>query len=70
MSYGATKSLVISNTSWMGGRNYFLGYAYIIAGTLFLACAIAFLIRHLLAPRKLGDLRYLSWNQEPAQHQH
>jgi hypothetical protein len=63
-SYGAKKSLVISNTSWIGGKNSFLGYAYIIAGTVFLVMAVIFLVRHLVAPRRLGDVSFLSWNQE------
>jgi hypothetical protein len=63
-SYGAKKSLVISNTSWIGGKNSFLGYAYVVTGSVFLLLAIAFLIRHLIAPRRLGDTTLLSWNQE------
>lgn len=63
-SYGAKKVLVISNTSWMGGKNSFLGWAYIAAGGVFLFLAVAFLIRHLLAPRRLGDVSYLSWSTE------
>ncbi|PJF18113.1 hypothetical protein PSACC_02071 [Paramicrosporidium saccamoebae] len=65
-SYGAKKAFVISNTSWIGGKNTFLGYAYIVAGTVFLALAIVFLARHLVAPRRLGDASFLSWNQEAA----
>lgn len=62
-SYGAEKALVISNTSWVGGKNPFLGFAYMIAGGVFLILALAFLARHLMAPRRLGDVSYLSWNQ-------
>lgn len=61
-SYGARKAVVISNTSWVGGKNPFLGYAYIVTGSVFLLFAIGFLIRHLVAPRRLGDPNYLSWN--------
>lgn len=63
-SYGATKSVVISNTSWIGGKNPFLGYAYIVVGLCFLIIGIAFLIQHLVAPRRLGDSEYLSWNRQ------
>lgn len=65
-SYGAKKSLVISNTSWIGGKNTFLGYAYIIAGTVFLTLGAIFLTRHLVAPRRLGDVSFLSWSPNAA----
>lgn len=62
-SYGASKAFVLSTTSWMGGRNPFLGYAYIITGSAFIGFALIFLVKHLVRPRPLGDLRYLSWRQ-------
>jgi hypothetical protein len=64
-SYGATKSVVLSTTSWMGGNNPFLGLAYIITGVILLVVAVIFLAKHLIRPRQLGDLSYLSWNNPP-----
>lgn len=75
MSYGATKSVVVSTTSWMGGKNPFLGIIYIVTGAVFLrtryvlgSCLIVllvfaglFLVKHLVRPRPLGDVSYLSW---------
>ncbi|KAA1473128.1 cell cycle control protein [Dentipellis sp. KUC8613] len=62
-NYSGTKSIVISTVSWIGGKNPFLGWAYVAAAALFVALAIAGTIRHLLKPRRLGDMSLLSWNQ-------
>ncbi|KAJ3322553.1 hypothetical protein HDV06_002930 [Boothiomyces sp. JEL0866] len=61
--FGGTKSIVLSSTSILGGKNYFLGSAYVVVGTLCVALGIAFLVRNLINPRKLGDHTLLSWNQ-------
>ncbi len=63
-SFGGTKSFIISTVSAMGGKNPFLGIAYIVVGTLCIALGIGFMIKHLLNPRKLGDPSYLSWNNQ------
>ncbi|KIR58545.1 transcription regulator [Cryptococcus bacillisporus CA1873] len=61
--FDGTKSIVISTVSWIGGKQPFLGWAYIAAAILCVVLAIAGLIRHLIKPRKLGDMSLLSWNQ-------
>ncbi|KAK6907957.1 hypothetical protein I203_101958 [Kwoniella mangroviensis CBS 8507] len=61
--FTGTKSIVISTVSWIGGKQPFLGWAYIAAAILCVVLAIAGLIRHLVKPRKLGDMSLLSWNQ-------
>ncbi|KAL7686116.1 putative CDC50/LEM3 family protein [Plasmopara halstedii] len=60
-TFEGKKSIVISTTSWFGGRNPFLGIAYIIVGALCMLLAILFFAKHKLSPRKLGDTRYLVW---------
>ncbi|KAJ1834887.1 alkylphosphocholine resistance protein lem3 [Coemansia sp. RSA 2706] len=65
-SFGGTKSLVISTTSFIGGRNPVLGIAFIAVGGLCVLLGCIFAIRHLYRPRRLGDHTYLSWNQQVA----
>merc|ERR1711916_422514 len=57
--FGGTKGIVISTASWMGGKNTFLGTAYIVVGLLCVLIGAAFLIAQVLFPRKLSDNAYL-----------
>ncbi|OBZ88965.1 Meiotically up-regulated gene 89 protein [Choanephora cucurbitarum] len=61
--YGGEKWLVLSTTTGMGGRNPYLGIAYMAIGALCIFLGLLFTIRHCIKPRKLGDESYLSWNQ-------
>ncbi|KAF8502447.1 transcription regulator [Gautieria morchelliformis] len=61
--FGGTKSLVISTIQWSGGKNAFLGWAYVGASALFVLLAVLGTARHLIRPRRLGDMNLLSWNQ-------
>ena len=51
LPYKGTKSVVISTVSWIGGKNPFLGWAYVAAAGVFVLLAIAGTARHLLKPR-------------------
>lgn len=62
--YGGTKSILISNGTVMGGKNDFLGIAYVVVGGLCILLGAVFTATHLIKPRKLGDHTYLSWNNE------
>lgn len=62
-SYKGTKSIVISTVSWIGGKNPFLGWAYVGAAALFVLLGVIGTIRHLVRPRRLGDMSLLSWNR-------
>ncbi|KAJ6606611.1 cell cycle control protein [Mycena vulgaris] len=51
LPYKGTKSFVISTVSWIGGKNSFLGWAYVGAASIFVLLAIAGTARHLIKPR-------------------
>ena len=50
-AFGGKKSVVLSTTTWIGGRNHFLGIAYIVIGGLSLIMSVAFLLLYVLKPR-------------------
>lgn len=55
---------VLSTVSWFGGKNDFLGIAYIVVGAVCLLLALIFGIKQATCPRRLGDVRYLGWKNE------
>lgn len=61
-SFSGSKYLVLSTSSWLGGKNNFLGYAYIVVGALCMLVAILFAIKHFMCGRPLGDMKYFSLN--------
>ncbi|EKM82873.1 hypothetical protein AGABI1DRAFT_111436 [Agaricus bisporus var. burnettii JB137-S8] len=63
VNYKGTKSFVVSTVSWIGGKNPFLGWAYIASSALFILLATLGTARHLIRPRRLGDMSLLSWNR-------
>ncbi|KAF3701098.1 Cell cycle control protein 50B Transmembrane protein 30B [Channa argus] len=44
LSFGGRKKVVFSNVSWMGGKNEFLGLAYLVTGSLCVLMSIVMLI--------------------------
>ncbi|KAL0324527.1 UNVERIFIED_CONTAM: ALA-interacting subunit [Sesamum calycinum] len=65
-TFSGKKKLVISTTTWIGGKNDFLGRVYVTVGGICLLIAITYIIFYLVKPRPLGDPAYLSWNKVPA----
>lgn len=64
--FGGEKKLVLSTTTWIGGRNDALGVAYVAVGALCLLIGLSFVVMYMLRPRPLGDPSFLSWNKNPA----
>jgi len=62
------KSFHFTTTSWLGGANHFLGWAFIILGAFQAIFGVLFLIKQIVRPRKLGDPSYLVWNRPPERH--
>jgi len=51
-SFKGTKRFILSNTSWLGGKNHFLGIAYIVVGCICFILSAFFLYIH----KKYGRL--------------
>ncbi|XP_072962188.1 putative ALA-interacting subunit 4 [Typha angustifolia] len=62
--FNGKKKLVLSTTSWLGGKNDFLGLAYLTVGGLCFFLAVAFTLVYMIKSRKLGDPSDLSWNRD------
>lgn len=61
-SFGGKKKLVLSTSSWLGGKNDFLGMAYLSVGSSSILLSLIFLVLHVKNPRPYGDTNYSSWN--------
>eukprot|EP00455_Lapot_gusevi_P051125 TRINITY_DN7556_c0_g1_i7.p1 TRINITY_DN7556_c0_g1~~TRINITY_DN7556_c0_g1_i7.p1 ORF type:complete len:345 (+),score=99.95 TRINITY_DN7556_c0_g1_i7:105-1139(+) len=60
--FDGEKAVVLSTVSWVGGKNDFLGWAYIVVGIVCFVLGLAFLVKECVSPRPLGDLNYFNWN--------
>ncbi|KAI9122432.1 hypothetical protein K1719_006272 [Acacia pycnantha] len=62
-SFGGKKKIVLSTSSWLGGKNDFLGLANLFVGSSCILISFIFLLLHVKNPRPYGDLAYLSWGK-------
>ncbi|XP_028791638.1 putative ALA-interacting subunit 2 [Neltuma alba] len=62
-SFGGKKKIVLSTSSWLGGKNDFLGLANVFVGSFCVLISVIFLLLHVKNPRPCGDLAYLSWSK-------
>ncbi|XP_068656076.1 putative ALA-interacting subunit 2 isoform X1 [Aristolochia californica] len=63
-SFGGKKKVVLSTSTWLGGKNNFLGVAYIAVGSLCIVVAFVFVLLHMKNPRPYGDTAFLTWNRK------
>ncbi|XP_008794491.2 putative ALA-interacting subunit 2 isoform X2 [Phoenix dactylifera] len=63
-SFGGKKKIVLTTSNWLGGKNGFLGMAYIATGTFFILISVLFALIHVKNPRPHGDPTYWSWNRK------
>lgn len=50
-SFNGKKKLVLSTTSWLGGKNNFIGIAYLTVGGLCFLLVMAFSVIYVVKPR-------------------
>lgn len=62
-SFSGEKHIVLSTTSWIGGKNPFLGICYLVVGSLCVLAGIIFLILQKFKGRELGADKYLNWDR-------
>jgi hypothetical protein len=61
-SFKGTKSLVISTLTSMGGRNPYLGIAYIVVSVFAFVLTFMFVAKHMVSERRaMGDIKLLRW---------
>jgi len=56
------KSLVLTELSWLGGKNNFIGYLFAVVGAIYLVFAIVFTAKQIFSPRRFADKSLLPWN--------
>ncbi|KAI1362314.1 CDC50 family protein [Xylaria arbuscula] len=63
-AYKGRKSLVITTTGPLGGKNDLPGILWLALAGFFIVMSLLFVAGSFLRPRKLGDHTLLSWNKE------
>jgi len=59
-NFDGKKRIMLSTTSWIGGKNGFLGWVYLVVGVVCLVLALAFAIKMQMAPRQPGHAAFIA----------
>ena len=63
-SFEGLKTLIVSTNNAFGGKNEWFGLYFIAFGFLCLIVGCAFMAKHILKPRRLGDKKYLLYKKD------
>lgn len=63
-SFDGSKSLVLSTGSWLGGKNLFLGVAFVGLGTINIIAALTVFLKARICPREVGQEEKLRLRSE------
>jgi len=62
--FKGTKSVILSTTSWLGGKNPFLGIAYIVVGCICFLMGVIFLFIHLRFGKPTAEMLNIGPNSQ------
>lgn len=60
-SFSGSKALVIAQVGDFGGKNPYLGVAFIVVGAISLMFALLFVTKQIISPRSVADPSLLNW---------
>lgn len=61
-SFSGSKTLILTTLNSFGGKNPYLGIAFIIVGVVTFIFGLLFSLKQLISPRKLADPSFLHWD--------